>query len=207
MRQEILAWLNRNAPSLAELYQGAVQMLYETPLPGRVRFVSHAVREIGNRLPEAIAGVEEVWVDYKNRLDELAKQWPGPPAVYLSGEVPPSSPDISISRALYLKVTQLIRDHQDARLRPGEKAMRLFESMAGGDQRARETLRPTVRQWVKIIAWFTGRAHDSGRIDAGEDERFFKAQFEVFERALAALIRQFFDTVEELDEILEEANS
>src|SRR5438094_3789110 len=37
-RLGLRAWLQRNAPSLAELYEGAVRLMYESPLPGRVRF-------------------------------------------------------------------------------------------------------------------------------------------------------------------------
>jgi len=206
MRLEILAWLRRNAPSLAELYEGAVQMVYETSFPGRVRFVSHAVREIGNRLPEVISGVKENRLEYVNLLDELAKRWPGAAATDLSGHLPPGPPKVPISRDLYLELDRLIRGHQAARLRPEEKAARLFQSIAGGGQSVRETLRPTIRQWVEIIGWFTERVHDSGRIDE-EHARGLERQFQAFEMTLAALIRQFFDTVVELDEILEEANS
>jgi hypothetical protein len=55
-RLELQAWLQRNAASLAELYGGAARLVYDTPLPGRVRFVCHAVREIRNRLPDVLSG-------------------------------------------------------------------------------------------------------------------------------------------------------
>lgn len=55
-RQELRAWFQRNAPSLGELYEGALRMFFAPEFPGRVRFVAHAVREIRNRLPDAIAG-------------------------------------------------------------------------------------------------------------------------------------------------------
>jgi hypothetical protein len=48
--------LTHNAASLADLYEGAVVMLYESILLGRTRFIGHAVREIRNRLPDAFAG-------------------------------------------------------------------------------------------------------------------------------------------------------
>src|SRR5690242_15510612 len=53
-REQRREWLRRaGAVSLAELYEGAVIIL-ETRQPGYVRFVSHAVREIANRLPGII---------------------------------------------------------------------------------------------------------------------------------------------------------
>src|SRR6266511_1972358 len=76
VRLEIRSWLSRNAPPLAELYEGAVRLLYVNLLPGRVRFISHAVREIRNRLPGVISGEEgSQYLHYKNRLDDLAKLW------------------------------------------------------------------------------------------------------------------------------------
>jgi hypothetical protein len=52
-RRELREWLRRNAPSLAELYEGAVSLLFDVPIPGYTRFVAHAVREI--RRPQSAA--------------------------------------------------------------------------------------------------------------------------------------------------------
>lgn len=77
LRLELLGWFKRNAPSLAELYEGAVKLLlYDVRLPGWTRFVSHAVREIRNRLPNVISGVKGgKALSYKGRLDEIGKVW------------------------------------------------------------------------------------------------------------------------------------
>jgi hypothetical protein len=56
-RLQLKAWLTRNAPSLAELYESAVRLLFEVRLPGYTRFVRHAVRAIRNRLPFVISGI------------------------------------------------------------------------------------------------------------------------------------------------------
>ena len=56
-RLELLAWLRRNAPSLAELYEGAVLLLQNRP-PAHVRLIAHSVREIRNRLPDYVSKVE-----------------------------------------------------------------------------------------------------------------------------------------------------
>jgi hypothetical protein len=53
-RRELAEWLGGISPSIAELYQGAVELLFHRPVPGFSRFVSHAVREIRNRLPQEI---------------------------------------------------------------------------------------------------------------------------------------------------------
>lgn len=72
-RRELLEWLGRNAPSLAELYEGAVSLLYGSQIPGFSRFISHAVREVRNRLPGVISGtISTGRLDYKGRMDQIA---------------------------------------------------------------------------------------------------------------------------------------
>jgi hypothetical protein len=55
-RRDLLEWLRKTSPSLAEIYEGAVVLLFDRQVPGFSRFVSHAVREIRNRLPGVISG-------------------------------------------------------------------------------------------------------------------------------------------------------
>src|ERR1700723_1529884 len=75
-RQELLEWLSKTSPSLAELYKGAVELLFGQSVAGFSRFVSHAVREIRNRLPSVVSGAASGGrLDYKSRIDDLAVQW------------------------------------------------------------------------------------------------------------------------------------
>ncbi len=75
-RMELRAWFQRNAPSLGELYEGAVRLIFDTRVPGRVRFVSHAISEIRNRLPGIVSGNRAGGrLDYTSRLDEIVKAW------------------------------------------------------------------------------------------------------------------------------------
>lgn len=55
-RLQLLDWFRRSAPQLAQVYAGAVTMASDGDFPGRVVFVWHAIREIRNRLPDALAG-------------------------------------------------------------------------------------------------------------------------------------------------------
>jgi hypothetical protein len=216
-RVELHVWLQHNAPSLAELYEGAVRLTYESPLPGQVRFISHAVREIRNRLPDVISGTKGGGqLQYKNRLDDLVKAWQNA-GFSLDGSIPTSiastepatlpSPDVTFPRPLFLQIATLIKDHETTRTKPEDAAIRLFEACAPENQQLRDTLRPVVLQWLEVTDWFMRRAHDSGKVDADCDGNEFRRQFELFELALGALVRGFFATVEGLDEILEDANS
>ena len=49
-RLELLRWFQENAQPLAAAYEGAVRLLYDEDFPGRIHFVSHAVRDIADRL-------------------------------------------------------------------------------------------------------------------------------------------------------------
>jgi hypothetical protein len=75
-RQKIRDLLAQESPSLAELYEGAVRILFELRPPGYCRFVAHAVREIGNGLEFIIFGIRSrERLDYKDRLDRIVSQW------------------------------------------------------------------------------------------------------------------------------------
>lgn len=75
-QRELNGWLAKNAPSLAELYQGALFLLRTKP-PGFTRLISHAVREIRNRLPDFVAGKKSSSrLEYRDELDQLAALLP-----------------------------------------------------------------------------------------------------------------------------------
>jgi len=219
VRLELLEWFQRHAPSLGELYDGAVCLMFGPPLAGRVRFVTHAMREIGNRLPDVMAGRRgDPILQYKVRLDRLSEMWvaaglpidgsvPAPVDADAGTAVPPVA-HLQISRPLFAEIAGLVRDHGTTREKPEEAAFRMFQAAASNNKLAREALRPVLKQWVQILRWAVGKAHDSNRVDAECCSREeLERQFELFETTLGTLVRGYFKTVEALDEILEDANS
>jgi hypothetical protein len=71
-----------------------------------------------------------------------------------------------------------------------------------------EHLVPVIDQWLDVVQWFGKRAHDRKRSDEEILQAELATRFEVFETALRAMVTDFFSTAsEELDEILENANS
>ncbi len=215
-RLELHEWFNRNAPSLGELYEGALRMLYgEDNFPGKTRFVAHSVREIRNRLPDVITGQKvRGRFDCINRLDELAEDWKKaglslesviPMQVTAEQSIPSS--DIRLSRKLMQKIATLLKDHVAAREKRHDTATRLFKGFTSEDQNLGNTLRPVIMQWMDVTEWFMKKTHDSGNQDNSIDGKEFIRNFELFEKTLGALEHGFFTTVEGLDEILEDANS
>jgi hypothetical protein len=214
-RAEIYSWFQKDAPSLGELYVSALDMLYVSPLPGWSRFVSHAVREIRNRLPEIISGVRDTSnVQYVNRLDEIASVW-DKQGLPLDGSLPTNitqfdnipTDSIPIPRRIFKKISVLIKEHNDGRIKAVDSAKNLFLGPDREPSVVSESLRPVIDQWLQITGWFVGKAHDSGKTDSNVDFKEFRRQFELFETTLGAILREFFATMSELDEILEEANS
>jgi len=212
-RQEILEWLYRKAPPLAELYQGAVQLLHENPpIPGRSRFIAHAVREIRNCLPEVVAGVRRRRLEYKAQFDKIAKKWernslPLDRAMPISAEETDESSGILVPYEVFWDIASLVKEHKEARERPEESAKRMFLALAPENEDFVEQLQPVIIRWLDVTEWFIGRAHDSRRTDDELLDDKFINNFKFFETILGALIRGFFATTEEIDEILEEANS
>lgn len=75
-RAALCRWFERSAPGLAPVYQSAVRMAIDETFPGRVWFVAHAIREIRNRLPDALAGeVAASHTDYPNLARSVHARW------------------------------------------------------------------------------------------------------------------------------------
>jgi len=107
-------------------------------------------------------------------------------------------------------VASLVADHEAARERPMDAAIRLFEGVFPENQKFRNTLRPVAVQWLEITQWFMKKTHDSGMMDKDLDLEELRKKFGLFELTLLGIVRgfsTFFATTKELDEILEDANS
>lgn len=208
-RNELLKWFQRNAPSLGELYEGALEIIYAGNFPGKTRFVAHAVREIRNRLPDVIGGTQSKRFDWKSRLDDLSKRWKNAgfeSNLFETTEIPKSS-EIPISRNLFVKISDLVRDHEASRERPYEAAERLYIIIDPKNEPLRDTLLPIINQWLEVTGLFVTRAHDSGKTDFDHNCEELKENFNRFETILIGIIGKFFERLEEIDAILEEANS
>jgi hypothetical protein len=214
-RYELRDWLRRNAPSLAELYEGAVQLLFEMPIPGYTRFVAHSVREIRNRLADALSGTTTGGrLDYKTRLDEIDAEWKrvgflDTTSASNSSPIETVDGEINLPHKLRILISNLIADHIAAREKPIETATRLFFGLVSDNQRLVDAIRPTLLEWLKVTNWFMGKTHDSGATDVNIDLPELQGRFELFETYLLAIVRArttFFVITDELDDILEDTN-
>lgn len=210
-RLTVRAWLEDIAPSLAELYVGAVELLHsDQKVPGWTRFVAHAVAEIRNRLPDELAPPDSRQrLRYSTEVSKVADQWdragfsgnPGNP-----GSKSPAGASVPVPYELFEAVQSLVRQHQDATGRVEDKAERLFLSAAPENEDALAAIQPVIGEWRRATRFFREHDHDGGKRDQDHDHAAFLANFEVVERSLAGFAMSFFDTLDELDEILDEAN-
>jgi len=218
-RKELRGWLERNgADHLGQLYEGCLMILYTPNFPGRKRFVSHAVREIRNRLPDVIAGEKSGGTfQWKNRLDELAKEWgragisfdvPPLPSTTDPSATPAAPGAVPVPKKLFEKIRKMLKDHVETREKPLEAARRLFEAVAPENKKLRNEVMPLLVQWIQITEWFVTETHEGVSPDgAGNAPDELIIKFQQFELTLLSLIGKFFKTLGGLDEILEDTNS
>ncbi len=168
-RLQLKAWFERNAPSLGELYEGSLRMMFDTTFPGRSTLISHAVREIRNRLPDVVSGERgKPTFQYKNRLNKLLKQW-RMNGFLLDDSLPESftsqgsnlTNNIPIPRCLFIEISTMLKDYDDIKGSKKEAAMRLYRSLSPDEVNSRKFLDQVVNMWLNITSRFEGKAHDS----------------------------------------------
>lgn len=218
-RLALLQWLQEHSVPLAELYQGAME-LTEKRTAGWTKFVSHAVREISNRLPDVVAegGGGGHLID-KNRLDAFCDQWrqyglpidgstPTLDVPLGASQVSPAQVDVVgkavVPAAVFEAMAAIVRDHESTRERPLEKAMRMRRAlMPEGTDHA---TRPSLEQWVELTRSAVGLTHNQTQKDADLADRTMRV-FLLFEDTLLGLVLPYFETVKEIDALLDKANS
>ena len=208
----MVGWLAQLAPSLGELYRGALELVHR-PVPGRVRFICHAVREIRNRLPDALAGEEHGRTQYTHLAGRIAKEWEKT-GLSLESLLTPEANQVSapldvvtVPRDLLRTVALLLRDHEFGSRRAQRRFARLFDAVAPGNATQRAEMVPVVKQWKEVTDWFETRAHDDGRLDGEHDWKDLLERFELFETSLGALAAGFFAGLEDVNALLDEANT
>jgi len=196
-------------PVLAPIYLGAVQMASDENFPGRVHFVSHAVREMRNRLPGAFAEVPKR-VNYSDLADVVHTAWvneglPSDGASPLSTSRDASvegPPRYDVSLSLLDAVGDLVSNHLAAKRNNEEKTRLLFEAI--GDSQVPQYV---IKHWLQSTRWVEKRMHVGDKGALASDEVELLQNFERFEAALSAVVNRSYENMDALDELLDAANS
>lgn len=189
-------------------------MLYmDNPLPAKVHLVGHAFREIGNRFPEIILGSSTGGhLQYKQRVDTIvvAMEKHGLPT---DGNLPASSvgepdaespgSDVCVPQELYLAFAVLIRDHNSVPKTNLDRAARMYSEL-DGSQKTRDD--PAVKAWNELREWFVGITHVTLQ-RRQIDEQELRSRVDRFEAVLSSMIGSFYGTMDDIDDLLDEANS
>ena len=214
-RLEIRRWLEVHAGPLEPLFSAAVELAVDANFPGRAYLLPHCMRELCNRLPDYYPGAavgDSKQVQYVQHLDQLVPIWESeglpvdgtlPRTAGASGESGTSRVDLPTE--VVARISMLVSEHVQGRRRGAHGAEQLFAAAAqmnAGDQR----LAPNVELWRRLGKWAVGRAH-APRTGPLREAPDLEEMFDVLEIAVASLLGSAAEAMDELDELLAEANS
>jgi hypothetical protein len=214
-RVNLRDWLVAQNSDLGEIYTGVVDMLFGRHMPGSVYFVCHGVREIGNRLPDVVFRAEtSSRLEYRNEMEPIATLWrrggiSEALTVGIGGGVDAlrSPADyIGMPRNLVMLIGELVEAHLVVRETNSGRALRLFESFLSPKRLPADVIRRKARQWRSATEWFVDHVHVGvdGPLAVTHDE--LVTRFDAFESPLISLFAGFYETLDKIDAILDEAN-
>jgi hypothetical protein len=206
LRRELLNWFRANAAPLAEAYEGAIRLVDDGDFPGRIHFIAHAIRDISDRLVYVLdPQLDGNRVQYENEMDRIEKQWPQLMSVGDTNDAVAGTEMLRIDHKVASMIDSLVKAHRERRQRPSNYE-RLFRFLM-----RKEPLQPKVNQrlvgdFKEMRNWFMGLTHVRDKKVPQVDEPKLQAQFKTFEGMLHSFVGNFFTGVNELDEILRQAN-
>lgn len=204
-RKRLIAELKESFPEAADMYVSAQRFLYEDAFPGRIRFVCHAVRELMNSLLDAFVQDLPARNEARSKVAESDKILGAVlDKVDLSNPNDPKLEHPGLKPAL-----MAFRDSRDEE-RQGIHRKRIhqfFRSMLDEEKTGSNASETLSALWFGTHKWFVGHAHLPEQIVNPEDYvARAKDEFETLEQCLFSLFSKHFEVIEELDDILQEAN-
>ena len=206
----IYRWLRdeAQAPQLADLFAGAVDILRYKNFPGATVLVSHAVREIANRLPDYLSK-ETVGArfDYTTRVRELYEVWTrgGLP---IETDMPEGAglQYVPMPVHVFRMIQKILDGHRQASERARRRENILFQAVWPECGQSETLVATALTLWRRTVGWFKKRrlACGPGKYRPETDE--LRRQFDIFKTILLTLAQPQTKTMDKIDEILQEAN-
>ena len=211
-RAGLHGWLDRKAPHLAPLYLAGLRMAMDEGFPGRVHFIAHAIREIRNRLPDALDGALELPKSkYPKYVGRLYVQWAeegfptdgSGPSIDEPAEATSAATGRVVSSEFISAVGSLVAHH--AGLEAGRDALRMprFEALAGPGPHPQHVW----KGWRDASRSAERFAHARNETLPADADVEWTAKFLAFERFLIVISKRAQENIADLDELLREANS
>lgn len=211
-------WLQEEFPSLAELYEGALKLMFEIQIPGGVMNIAHNMREIYTGLLNLKLGQSRK-TQYETSVKNLVENFQSEGfrlgaslsqiGMDSQANLPSSSPDIiSLPYTIYRAVEEVIKNYEDGKDNSiKERTRKLCAVYFPENTQLGGLFNPQVELFKKMYDWIIKTAHRSGKSDIEYDKDELSYWFDIFETFLNTLAQNFYKTTDKLDEILEEANS
>ena len=210
-------WLEAKHPVLHELYRSLCALVYREEIPGQARLIAHCIREIRNVLLSHIVAEESRQLQYSKELDAIAREWAktGPKLDGITGDGNPTATpastgsNVQIDVGLATQIYRLIEQHNSTRDTNFEKTTRLFENFQITNPEGATSLAVLAKNWKDLVDYFVSIVHERIRTDSDLISDEFVRNVHTFEQSMHhfATAPAFFEGLEEIDEILEQANS
>ena len=206
-QQTVYDWINNELelPVYAEAYKGAIDQLNNNA-SGYITFVSHAGRELINRLASAALGIPGGPVQYANLIDEFQNDWNDDwdgNGLDTTGEN-----DVKghlIPNEICKKIKDLIDKHKEGRRIAEEKKNSFIIKYL--DYTNKESIPDNLSQeWQRAKQWFNSHTHIRDDQFAIEAHNEVKLHFDNFDNFLYAAAATNIEQLRSLHEILEETN-
>lgn len=206
LRRELLKWFRVNAAPLAEAYEGAIRLVDDGDFPGRIHFIAHAVRDISDRLVYVLdPQLNGNRVQYENEMDRIEKDWPQLRSVGDTNDAVAETETVRINRKVASMIDSLVEAHRERRQRPSNYEL-LFRVLMRKEPLQSAVHQRLVKDFKKMRGWFMDQTHLPREEVRQVAESELQTQFKRFEGMLHSFVGNYFTGVNELDEILRQAN-
>jgi hypothetical protein len=214
-QEQIAAWLEEQSAILHAAYILAVQLLSDLSVPGRAQIICHTGRDLCTGLLELRDVAKRQRADTTSIFQEIEPQWvrEGLDAIDNAEGIdqadvpaPSMSEGVTISRHLARLLQRLMEEYRLGLTNQQEQALEMFSANNPEAAKRPELLGPMSREWVELRRWFIRYAHFAVQRSTPPEQEL-QSKFEMLENYILGLKRTFYEGVEGLDEILEEANS
>lgn len=205
-RQKIHKWLkdDLNQPIYAEAYYGAAKMMDSCP-PGYITFVSHAGRDLMNRLAQDENNISGERVQYPDLVDRVQEVWQ---ASWNTTPAVTENPETSFHAIPFLvcdKIKELLREHSEGRRRSESASEMFFATYL--DYKDREKIPGNLQHdWKEAKKWFNKHAHLREKPFNEETTRQLRHHFRILEALFHTAASSHIERIGKLDEILEDTN-
>ena len=179
--------------------------------PGRVHFITHSIREIGNSLPAALGPrVKKKEAGYRDRTKTIRDRWleeglPADGRLRLPMESAPSASGPQrqeVSVGFLASVGKLIAKHDQAEANREARERAKFGALSDLGSNPSYVIRNWGR-WAREAVEFT---HARDKPLPAESDAEWVGKFFVFEQELMAIARPSYENLDALDGLLGEAN-